>query len=95
MAVYKSNEVHRVLENLNVPVSEIFNNEESKRLGVFLGNCCRNNTFSALTFANKCSNIWIDNLYFCSGVIEGVMSKDGNIYIPQNCFSCVLHIFQI
>lgn len=81
------------LENLNVPVSEFFNNEESKRLGVFLGNCCRNNTFSALTFANKCSSIWIDNLSFCSGVIEGVMSKDDNIYIHQNCFSCALHIF--
>lgn len=81
------------LEYINTPISENFKDEEAKRLGGFLGNCCRNNTFNALTFTNKCDSIWIDNLSFCRGLIGSIMSSDGNLYIPQNCFSCIVNIF--
>lgn len=81
------------LEAINKPISEIFNSNDSKTLGQFLGKCCRNNTFNALTFTSKCSIIWIGNLSFCCGLIEGIMSVDGDLYIPKHSFSCLIRVF--
>ena len=80
------------LENLNHKISDIFDDNESKILGDYLGKCCITNTFTALGFANKCGDFWINNMSFCTGFIDSVMSKDGNLYIYCNCLKSVLNV---
>lgn len=81
------------LESFDCPISDKFTDEESKRLGLYLGMCCSNNTFSANSFVRKCSNTWIENLSFCKGVIEGLLCDDGCIRIRPISFFYVLRVF--
>lgn len=80
------------LESFNAPISDNFNETESEKLGYFLGLCCYNNTFAAQTFTNKCSELWIDNLPFCLGLMHGMMTMDNNLFIHCNSFPCVLSV---
>lgn len=80
------------LDSFNIPISDNFDNNESETLGYFLGLCCYNNTFTALTFTEKCSELWINNLPFCRGLIRGIMTMNDNLYISCHTFSCVLSV---
>lgn len=80
------------LESFNTPISDYFNETESERLGYFLGLCCRNNTFTAQTFTDKGSSLWINNLPFCRGLMRGMMTMKDNLFIHRSSFSCVLSV---
>ncbi len=89
---YDQMEYVNFLDSFNAPISDNFNETESEKLGYFLGLCCYNNTFAALTFTNKCSELWIDNLPFCLGLMHGMMTMDNNLFIHCNSFPCVLSV---
>ncbi|MEG2556736.1 MAG: hypothetical protein RSA53_11705 [Odoribacter sp.] len=80
------------LDSLNAPLSEYFNTEQSEKLGSFLGLCCCNNTYSAISFAKAKKDTWISNKYFCKGFILALLVNKGKPQVSYNGFSCLLAV---
>lgn len=80
------------LESINPPLSEYFNDEQSEKLGNFLGLCCFNNTYKAISFAKAKKNTWITNDHFCKGFIMALLVKAGKPQVSSIGFNCLLTV---
>ncbi|MEE0950824.1 MAG: hypothetical protein U0L62_01255 [Paludibacteraceae bacterium] len=72
----------------------IFTPEDCRKLGVFLGECCVNNTFVAKDYVSILPDTLKQSTQFLIGMIESVFVNKNKFNLPRNCTKCILpHFF--
>lgn len=71
-------------------VTDIYSVDELKLLGVFLGICCRNNTFVAIDYIEGMSESLKTSIPFVGGLMQGAVKYNEALYFPSNCIIAIV-----